>query len=180
MWYNLLMRVFLCIVLYLIILLPCQAIEEVILEIDDNAIPEKKFEKIFEEDGKYTLYEKFQDIKAKEVKDANNSAYLLDGILTKKFETGVLETMHLFGYYRAAADVDLSAEGDTLYDFSAIQAGVNGKFRGGKNYYEARLRFDPVDGYSFLQGLPQILSRPKAMFRNFSYVTVKRLYKCRK
>ena len=48
----------------------------------------------------------------------------------------------------------MSNGADSVYDFSAIQAGINGKFRGGKNYYEARLRFDPLDGYSFLQGLP--------------------------
>lgn len=132
----------------------CSAIEEVILNIDDNNAPEPKAEKIFDEDDKFTLYEKIQDIKAKEVKDTNSTAYLLDGILTKKFEAGPLETMHFFGYYRGAVNIDVSNGADSVYDFSAIQAGINGKFRGGKNYYEARLRFDPLDGYSFLQGLP--------------------------
>ena len=100
--------------------------------------------KVFDEDDEITLYEKIQNIKAKEVKDTNSSAYLLDGILTKKFETGPIETMHLFGYYRGSVDMDLSNGGDSVYDFSAIQAGINGKFRGGQNYYEARFRFDPV------------------------------------
>ena len=110
--------------------------------------------KVFDEEDELTLYEKIQNIKAKEVKDTNSSVYLLDGILTKKFETGPIETMHLFGYYRGAVDMNLSSGGDSLYDFSAIQAGINGKFRGGKNFYEARFRFDPVEGYSFLQTLP--------------------------
>ena len=132
----------------------CCAIEEVLLEVDDNATPSQNVNKVFEEDGEYTLYERIQDIKAKEVKNTDSSAYLLDGILTKKFETGIFETMHLFGYYRGAADIDVSEGGDTLYDFSAIQAGINGKFRGGQNFYEARFRFDRQDGYSFMQALP--------------------------
>lgn len=132
----------------------CYAIEEVLLQVDDNVEPSKGVSKVFEEDDEYTLYEKIQDIKAKEVKNTDSSSYLLDGILTKKFETGIFETMHLFGYYRAAADIDVSEGGDTLYDFSAIQAGINGKFRGGQNFYEARFRFDRQDGYSFLQALP--------------------------
>ena len=132
----------------------CYAIEEVLLEVDDNATPSQNVNKVFEEDGEYTLYERIQDIKAKEVKNTDSSAYLLDGILTKKFETGIFETMHLFGYYRGAADIDVSEGGDTLYDFSAIQAGINGKFRGGQNFYEARFRFDHQDGYSFMQALP--------------------------
>ncbi len=130
------------------------AVEEVLLNVDDNNIPTQNVNKVFEEDDKYTLYEKIQDIKAKEVKNTDSSAYLLDGILTKKFEAGIVEKMHFFGYYRAAADIDVSEGGDTLYDFSAIQAGINGKFRGGENYYEARFRFDRQDGYSFIQALP--------------------------
>ncbi len=133
---------------------PSSAIEEVLLDVDDNNAPRQKINKVFEEDDEYTLYEKIQDIKAKEVKDTDSSAYLLDGILTKKFESGPIETMHLFGYFRGAVDMDVSANGDSIYDFNAIQAGINGKFRGGQNFYEARFRFDPVDGYSFLQTLP--------------------------
>ena len=139
---------------YLFLQNSCYAIEEVLLEVDDNNIPSQSINKVFEEDDEYTLYEKFQDIKAKEVKSTESSAYLLDGILTKKFETGIFETMHLFGYYRGAADIDISEGGDTIYDFNAIQAGINGKFRGGANYYEARFRFDRQDGYSFIQALP--------------------------
>ena len=120
---------FLLYLLFILLFFPasCFAIEEVLLQVDDNAEPSQNVNKVFEEDDGYTLYERIQDIKAKEVKNTDSSAYLLDGILTKKFETGIFETMHLFGYYRAAADIDVSEGGDTLYDFSAIQAGINGK-----------------------------------------------------
>ena len=148
------MKYFLLVFVLLTLPLSAFAIEEVLLEVDDNLKPEASAGKIFDEDDELTLYEKIQDIKAKEVKDTNSSAYLLDGILTKKFASGPIETMHLFGYYRGAVDMDLSEGGDTIYDFNAIQAGINGKFRGGQNFYEARFRFDPVEGYSFLQTMP--------------------------
>ena len=138
------MKYLLLVFLMLIIPSYCLAIEEVLLEVDDNKMPENSINKVFDEDDGITLYEQIQNIQTKEVKDTNSSAYLLDGILTKKFETGPIETMHLFGYYRGSVDMDLSNGGDSVYDFSAIQAGINGKFRGGQNYYEARFRFDPV------------------------------------
>ena len=103
-------------------------------------------------DKELTLYEKIQNIKVKEISDTSRSSFLLDEILTKEFDNGA--TMHLFGYYRAGAEIDVSDDGNTDYNFSAIHAGINGKFKGGKNFYEARLRFDPLDGYTFLQTLP--------------------------
>lgn len=129
------------------------AIEEVILDIDDNNLPDV-IQKESADDNKYTLYEKIQNIKSREITATNSSSYLLDEILTKKFDAGIVENVHFFGYYRAALDTDISADGDSVYDFNAIHAGINGKFRGSKNFYEIRLRFDPLDGYSYLQTLP--------------------------
>ena len=138
--------------IFLLFQIPAFGIEEVILDVDDNTFPEYVVKG--ENNKGLTLREKIENIKAKEITDTNNSSFLLEDVLTKKFETGIIETMHVFGYYRGAADINVSSGGDTVYDFSAIQAGINGKFRGGKNYYEARLRFNPIDGYSFLQTLP--------------------------
>lgn len=135
------------------------AIEEVILDVDDNVIQDEVGENVRENcgekinsDKELTLYEKIQNIKVKEISDTSRSSFLLDEILTKEFDNGA--TMHLFGYYRAGAEIDVSDSGNTDYNFSAIHAGINGKFKGGKNFYEARLRFDPLDGYTFLQTLP--------------------------
>ena len=115
------------------------AIEEVILDVDDNVIQnevggnamENCGEKI-NSDKELTLYEKIQNIKVKEISDTSRSSFLLDEILTKEFDNGA--TMHLFGYYRAGAEIDVSDNGNTDYNFSAIHAGINGKFKGGKNY----------------------------------------------
>ena len=111
-------KIFILLVVFLISVNISFAIEEVLLNVDDNSIPQKGINKVFEEDDEYTLREKIQDIKSKEVKDTNSSSYLLDGILTKHFESGPIETMHFFGYYRAAADMNLSENGDTIYDFT--------------------------------------------------------------
>lgn len=46
----------------------CSAIEEVILNIDDNNAPEPKAEKIFDEDDKFTLYEKIRISRLKRLK----------------------------------------------------------------------------------------------------------------
>ena len=137
------------------------AIEEVILDVDDNVSQERAVEGVntrenggekINSDKNLTLYEKIQNIKAKEISDTSRSSFLFDEILTKEFDNGA--TMHLFGYYRAGAEIDVSDSGNTDYNFSAIHAGINGKFKGKNNFYEARLRFDPLDGYTFLQTLP--------------------------
>lgn len=130
----------------------CFAIEEVFLDIDDNA-KELKQESIKKEE-ELTFYEKIQNVKSKEILDTNKTTFLLEEALTKEFDSGFLETMHFFGTYRASAEFDVSDGGDTNYKFSAIQAGVNGKIRGSNTFYQARLRFNPIDGYDFIQTLP--------------------------
>ena len=124
---------------------------------DDNINIEEE-EKIttdsekLKEEKELTLYEKIQNIKTQEITDTSHSTFLAEDILTKKFENGF--TMHLFGFYRAAAEMDVSDGGNTEYNFNAIQAGINGKLKGEQNFYELRLRFNQIDGYSFLQALP--------------------------
>ena len=139
------------------------AIEEVVLdingEVEDEAVVKKDDvitddEWYFDMDGK-TLTEKIQEIRAKEVNDIGKSHYLLKEILTKKFDKSPVETMQLFAYYRANTSVDFYPDDtDTMYGFNDIDFGAAGKFRDGKTYYEARLRFTPQDRYSFLQYLP--------------------------
>ena len=136
------------------------AIEEVVLDIDgesdsifeDGVITDEEW--YFDMGGK-TLQEKLKEIKTKEAPDIAKSYYLLEGILTKKFDKSPVDTMHLFAYYRAGLNIDfLDDDTDTYYNFNTIETGINGKFKDGKTFYEARLRFTPQDRYSFLQYLP--------------------------
>lgn len=86
---------------------------------------------------------------------ASKTSYLFEEVLTKHFDKSPVESVHLFGYYRAGAVVDIENDDtDIGYDFYSINAGVNGKFRDGNTYYEARLRFNPQHDYSFFQYLP--------------------------
>lgn len=135
------------------------AIEEVILDIDGEA-SDSIFSRIDDEEwyfdmGGKTLHEKIEEIKRKEIKDTSKSHYLLEEILTKKFEKSPIETMHLFAYYRGNLAMDFYPDDNDLgYDFNDIDAGVSGKFRNSKTYYEARLRLTPQHDHKFLQFLP--------------------------
>lgn len=139
------------------------AIEEVVLDIDGEISDEGDVvtkdvitdeEWYFDLGGK-TLREKIAEIRAKEVNNIAKSHYLLEEVLTKKFDTSPVKTMHLFAYYRAGLNMDFDPDDtDLYYGFNDIDAGVNGKFRDGKTYYEARLRFTPQDNHSFLQFMP--------------------------
>ena len=139
-----------------------QAIQEVILDIDgeteeDVVSPEDVItddEWYFDMGGK-TLREKIAEIRAKESNDISKSYYLLEEILTKKIEKSPVETMHLFAQYRAHADMDFYPDDeDFTYGFNNIDAGVNGKFRDNKTYYEMRFRFNPHHEHNFFQYLP--------------------------
>ena len=157
MWYNHQMRILLCFLSALFLSCStCFAIQEVILETDDDLqILDKQEIVQTEVQNETTLYEKIQNIKAKEITNTNTSPYLLEEIFTHQFETGFVDTIHLFGYYRAGLNLDISEDDTDLdYSFNTISAGVNGKFKDGKTYYEARFRFNPQHNYSFLQYAP--------------------------
>ena len=143
--------------------MPCvYAIQEVILDIDneteedlvikDDVITDDEW--YFDMGGK-TLREKIAEIRAKELKDIAKSHYLLEEILTKKFEKSPIKTMHLFAQYRAHLDMDFYPDDEDLtYGFNNIDAGINGKFRDNKTFYELRLRFNPQHDHNFFQYLP--------------------------
>ncbi len=119
------------------------ASEEVVLDVDDNLS---------------VLEAAAVSLKSDETVDTNKSSYLLEEIFTKNFDEGPVESMHFFGYFRGGFDEDITFDDDDLgFDYNSINAGVNGKFRGGTTYYEARFRFNPQNNYSFMQYLPSNL-----------------------
>lgn len=160
-----LLKKFLLILLFFVFVQPTFAIQEVLLDIEGESsdITEQKEDVITDEEWYFdmqgkTLREKIAEINAKEHKDISKSHYLLEEILTKKFEDSPVETMHLFGYYRGGVTMDFMPDDEDLgYEYSTIEAGVNGKFKGGKSYYEARFRFKPQHNYSFFQYMPSNL-----------------------
>ena len=139
---------------------PTLAIQEVLLDIEGETSEEVQEDVITDDEWYFdlkgkTLKEKIDEINAKEIHDITKSHYLLEDILTKQFDKSAIDTMHIFGYYRASATMDFYPDDEDLgYEFSAIEGGVNGKFKDGKTFYEARMRFKPQHDYNFLQYMP--------------------------
>lgn len=91
----------------------------------------------------------------REVDTQSKTSYLFEETLTKHFDESLIESVHFFGYYRAAFDMTMNSdEEDLTYGFSSISAGIDGDFKDGKTHYEARFRFNPKHDCSFLQYLP--------------------------
>lgn len=121
---------------------PAFALEEVILEPETNEQ---------EEIETPTILKRIRD----EDETSSHSSYLFEETLTKHFDNSIIDTMHLFGYYRAGLTMDIEDDDEDLnYTFSSISTGVNGKFKDGKTFYEARVRFNPKHNYTFFQYLP--------------------------
>lgn len=144
------------------------AVQEVILNIDEEE--DGNFFKNFDDEegddvitddewyfdlGGKTLKEKIKEIFAKETTDISKSSYLFDEILTKKFEKTHVKTMHVFAYYRSGLYEDFDPDdNDTYYSINNIDLGINGKFRDGKTFYEARMKLAPPSRGSYLQNMP--------------------------
>ena len=148
---------FLAFIISFSINLSSYGIEEVILDVNDeiydssNSYRDEKNKSCKEK----TLQEKIVDIKAREINDTNKTTYLLEEILTVKPKNSILDSAHFFGYYRSDLNVNIDSDNtSTGYNYTEITAGVNGKFKDGKTFYEARLRFTPQSDYSFIQYMP--------------------------
>lgn len=128
MCYNWAMKKLSCIFVFLFLSLSsCFGAEEVFLEDDDDL----------------------------HVLNTSKTTYLLEEVLTHHCEKGPIDTVHLFGYYRAGIEMDFTGDDEDLgYNFNSINAGINGKFKDGKTRYEVRLRFNPQHDYSFIQYMP--------------------------
>lgn len=149
------------VILSLFFIQPTFAIEEVVLDIDGEVEESLDKEDVITDDEWYfdmggkTLREKLAEIRAKEHNDISKANYLLEEILTKRFDKSPVKTMHILGYYRSNFDYAMqSDDNDLTYNINNIDVGINGKFRDDKTYYEARLRFAPHHEHNFFQYLP--------------------------
>jgi hypothetical protein len=128
------------------------ALEEIILDTKDIA-PSLEIQEISEKENEVpTLIKKLRE----EDESCNKkTTYLLEETLTKHFDNSIIDTMHLFGYYRAGLQMDIDNDDEDLtYSYSSLNTGINGKFKDGKTYYEARFRFNPQHKHTFFQYLP--------------------------
>ena len=174
------MRFFSIIIFFLFILIsqiPALAIQEVLLDIEGEASETETVEDVITDEEWYfdmqgkTLREKIKEINSKEINDISKSHYLLEEVLTKKFDNSIVKTMHLFAYYRANTSLDFYPDdSDLTYGFNDIDIGANGKLKDGKSYYEARFRLTPQHNYNFLQYLPSNIYIANASIPNHTII----------
>ena len=150
-------RFFLLLAVLIQLVLPQRtfAVDEVVLDFDEYR-PEEEDVVSENETKELTLYEKIQNIRAKEYKDNSKVEYLFEDILTKEFETGIVKDVHLFGYYRQGLNMDIPEHGDSdfMYNLNVLQAGIKTDFRDDKTKFEATFRFNGQHQYNFMQFLP--------------------------
>lgn len=99
--------------------------------------------------------EKIKEINSKDLSDTTQRHYLLEDILHRDFEAGIVKDVQLFGYYRGGADLSITGGDEDLeYDFNSINAGLRGKIFNDDTSYEMWFRVNPQHGVSFWQYLP--------------------------
>lgn len=145
--YNNWMKKFAILLFFFTLFIPLTLADEVVLE---TGVSEAENGKLNE-----SLYERIKQINSKDFSDISERHYLLEDILNKEFEGGIVKNVHLFGYYRGGVDFNLSGDDkDVEYDFNSISGCINGKIFNEDTSYELWLRVNPEHGYSFWQYLP--------------------------
>ena len=133
------MRKFLIFIFVLLLFISsplCKAEDDVVLDVsvEDGEVQETAEEASQE---KLSLYEKIQNIRAKEFKK-DEVDHLLKGILTKNFEKGFVDDIQFFSYYRDGFDMEMpeGSDSDFLYRINVLQAGFKGHFKNRNTQYE--------------------------------------------
>jgi len=140
--------------------------DEVVLQIDEH-VPEA--ESIHEElnmlgvetteehaeiQKDKTLREKLNDIYNLEVTQLNQNNYLLTDILTKHFEDNkVIESIHPFAGYNGSVLFNFNQPDSfkTNYNFHAINAGFDGKFKNSKSDFRVLFAISPLSSRNMLR-----------------------------
>lgn len=100
-----------------------------------------------------TLSEKIQDIYKLEVTRTDVPNPLLEDVLTKKFDKGPLESLHLWGALQmhGAFDMPEGSDSDLTYNVGLINILLDGTFRGGKENFRIMLDPTPQNNRPFIQ-----------------------------
>ncbi|MCQ2755084.1 MAG: OprO/OprP family phosphate-selective porin [bacterium] len=104
--------------------------------------------------NKETLRKKLEDIYNLEVTDINTNNYLLTDILTKHFDDNkVIESIHPFAGYNGNILFNFNDADSykTNYDFNAVNAGFDGKFRDGASDYKVLFSISPLSSRNMIR-----------------------------
>ncbi len=122
-----------------------EQVEETAPQIEDIQIPHEK-----------SFSEKVHNILKAEVIQTDTPYHMLTEALTFKYKRGPIESIHLWGGYQGQLGVHLQehAGGYTDYTEGAINVGIDGKFKGGKEDFRLMFNLNPQHGRNFFQNLP--------------------------
>lgn len=101
-----------------------------------------------------TLRDKIEEIYKLEVTDLETNNYLLTDILTKHFEKNkVIESIHPFAGYNGSLLFNFNEPDSfkTNYGFNAINAGFDGKFKGGDSDFRLLFSLSPLSHRNMLR-----------------------------
>ena len=101
-----------------------------------------------------TLRKKLEDIYNLEVTDINTNNYLLTDILTKHFDDNkVIESIHPFAGYNGNILFNFNDADSykTNYDFNAVNAGFDGKFKDGASDFKVLFSISPLSSRNMLR-----------------------------
>ncbi len=130
-----------------------ETLEEVSLEIS----PEQETVQAVsvEDNGEKSLSEKLQDVYHLEIEQIDKPSYLLKDILTHKFdEDSAMESLQFWGAYQG--DLSILMDSDMVtnhYDYSFINAGVDGKFKNNNADFRVMLGYSPLSNRNVMQNL---------------------------
>ncbi len=126
-----------------------EVIEEDYLE--DN-IEEEPAPKIIRTDK--TLKEKINDVFNLQVSDNEHIEYLLDSILTKKFDKGPFDNVGIWGLWRGGmTETFVKSNNHTNVNYDVLETRLHGTFKNKKTSFVITTRYVPQKEFKFMQNL---------------------------
>ena len=104
-----------------------------------------------------SLKEKLQDVYNLEIYKYDKPSYLLDEVLTKRFdEDSKMDRLHLWGAYNGELDFSIRQDGaiSNHYDFNAVNVGLDGFLKNNNADFRIMLGFSPRSDRNIIQGMP--------------------------
>lgn len=103
---------------------------------------------------KKTLKEKLHDVFNLQVSDNDHVEYLLDNILTKKFEKGPLDSIGVWGLWRGGlSETFVKGDNHTNINYDILESRLHGTFRNQKTSFVITTRYVPQKEFNFMQNL---------------------------
>ncbi len=103
-----------------------------------------------------TFQEKVQDIIKANIEKTDTPYHLLKDFTTFQYKKGPIESVHLWGAYQGQLGIFMqnNTKGYSNWTEGAVNVGLDGKFRGGKEDFRIMFNLQPQHGRNFWQNLP--------------------------